>query len=258
MNTIFRATLITLVTISLQSAKGKDIEPDQSIFAAISGAVDAKTEIERQKYLATLHNSAGHHYEKLIPQLLVYERQAQDMKHGMAAGLVVSLLQIPSADIVGAVLPHLDTTNVIQRDQIRNWLMGMDEGSAGSKPNFQDYEFLLKSNSAMENESLILYMFDRDPQTAVISIARVYGHEVSESEVAAKAKSGVKESVEYFAGRSEWWAHLYVATMMEKEPYLRTPELLEKLEQDVHPLVREKVIKIKGAALPEENAASDE
>lgn len=254
MNAIFRAICITLATIFLQSAKGKDIEPDQPIFAAISGAVDSNTEVDRQKYLTALLNGAGPHYEKLIPQLLVYERQAQDMKHGMAAGLVVSLLQIPSADIVSAMLPYLDTTNTIQRDQIRNWLMGMDEGPAGSKPNFRDYEFLMKSNSAMDNKSLILYMFDRDPQTAVISIAKVCGQEVPESEVADKAQSGEKEAVDYFAERSEWWAHLYVVKMMEEAPHLRTPELLEILEKDTNSIVQEEVSRLREEMLPGDGA----
>ena len=244
MNSVFRTILFSLVTIMIHSALGKDIESYQPILEAITDAVNANTEDERQQYLNALSNSAGSHYEKLIPQLLIYEREAKDIKHGMAAGLVVSRLQIPLPDIVCAIAPFLDTTNIVQRDQVRNWLMAMDEGAADSRPNYDNYELLLKRNSAHENKALILYMYDRDPQVAVVSMAQVYGPEGADSEIAVKSQSDAKKSVDYFAERPEWWAHLYVASFLEQDPLLRTPELMEILEKDTHPIVQEKVSKL--------------
>ena len=269
MNVIFRIALIALSIVFLPSAKGEQvptirtvpinqgIEPDRLIFASIAGAVDAKTDDERQPHLDALRESAGTHYERLIPQLLIYGLKAQDMEHGMAAGLVVYHLRIPSADIIHAILPFLDTKDRIQRNQVRNWLMGMDERYGNERPDFSGYETVLKRASPEVVKSLISYMYERDQQAAVLSMARVYGDNAAEAEVVEKLKGDPMSALRQLADRSEWWAHLYVATVLERDSFLRTPELLEKLEQDENPLVREKVIQIKEQSLPEETPDSE-
>lgn len=53
------------------------------------------------------------------------------------------------------------------------------------------------------------------------------------------ATSEAKEQLASLAEHDEWWARLYVASIMRRHRELRLPEVIEKLKQDRHPQVRE-------------------
>jgi len=181
---------------------------------------------------------------EIVSQLIYFSIYAKGMKESMLPGVIIEQMKIPDSTFAEVGLPLLDSKDESMRKIAAKWLTRADHVSKGGV-DFSRYESILREKKDNPPQGLIRYMYNRNPQTAVATVARVYGKDVPESEITTKAKSGVKESVEYFSGRSEWWAHLYVATMMEKEPYLRTPELIKKLEQDTDPLVREKVSKMK-------------
>jgi hypothetical protein len=202
------------------------------------------TEEELQQKYAEVQEIAGG-TEQLIAQLLYCRVHAKTMEEAIVPLFVAEQLGLSKDDIAEGLLPYLESDDRSVVKEASEWLGGTDR-ALGIEADLSRYEKILREKQGEAPMGLLRYMFDRDPQAAVVTVARVYGGpDVPETEVAAKVKSGVKESVDYFAGRPEWWAHLYVAAMMEKEPYLRTPEMIEKLEQDPDPLVREKVSAVK-------------
>ena len=220
----------------LHSLTSTNLQERQKVFST-------GTEEELRQRLADVQQAAGGE-KAMVVQLLYFSAHANGMEEAMLPGVILEQLATPNAVFAEVCLPLLDSEDEFTRRLGSDWLTRADFVSTGGV-DFSRYENILRAKKQNPPQGLLRYMYERNPQVAVESVARVYGPEVLESEVAAKAQSGVKESVDYFAGRSEWWAHLYVTSMMETEPYLRTPELLEKLEKDTNPIVREKVSKVK-------------
>jgi hypothetical protein len=148
-----------------------------------------------------------------------------------------------SLTLIKAVLPYLGTADPQLRKELHHTLMWVDQ-MHGSKKDFTQYEFYLKNNTNDSTKALVTYMYDRDPPAALLSMARIYGTKDVEADLAAILKSDPKAALQSLADRPEWWARLYVAEMMKKNPQLRDPVILKKLEKDNHPLVREKVAEI--------------
>lgn len=246
--------------MSMQSTMGEEqqrvaITPDakvQSLIEKVVAPVSAEDirifwqdgKKSKEAYFQELRNAAGGRDQNLVLQLMSYHSRATNMQQTAAVGFIIDQMNIPKTTFADVCLPLLDSEDESTRRLGSDWLTRADHNPQGGR-DFSRYENILRDRKQNPPQGLIRYMYWRDPQAAVETVARVYGQDVPEAEVAAKAKSGAKKSVDYFVGRPEWWAHLYVAAMMETEPYLRTPELLKKLEQDDNPLVREKVSKLK-------------
>lgn len=245
--------------IARENAENVYIKPNQEVQSFLHSLSSTNLQ-ERQKLFSTgtkeelhqklidLQKIAGGEKE-IVLQLMYFHSYANGMEEAMLPGFVLDQLAITNSIFFDVCLPMLTSEDESTRQLGTKWLTRADHVPKGGV-DFSRYESILREKKQNPPQGLIRYMYGRDPQAAVVTLARVYGKDVPESEVTAKAKGSVKESVDYFVGRSEWWAHLYVATMMEKEPYLRTPELVKKLEQDTDPLVREKVTKLKEKLQP--------
>ena len=226
------------------------ISPDPEIQAEIDRvAVQLGQVSTQQDALLALKQLEQSHSDKemLFQQIILYMRFGATSEDRGYGGIgMLSMLNVDSTTKVNTVVPLLDASDAELRNIAVHLLRSIDKDKARAEGvNFDAYEQVLQENPSNQPLALIGYMYDRDPQTAVKSMIRVYAPNVAQSEVAAKMSIGVKESMDYFAARSEWWAHLYVAAMMEKNPFLRTPELVKKLEQDNNPLVREKLFDLK-------------
>jgi hypothetical protein len=147
--------------------------------------------------------------------------------------------------LIDAVLPYLGTKDPVLRKELHRTLLWVDQVHGGRK-DFSQFESYLKRAGGVPCEALIRYMFDSEPQAAVLSMARVYGDKSAESDVADKLKGDPKTVLQSVAGRPEWWAHMYAVETMRKNPQLRDPAILKQLERDEHPLVREALAEIKG------------
>lgn len=139
--------------------------------------------------------------------------------------------------LIKAVLPYLGTKDPALRkelDQVLGWAV---EGH-GDKTSYKHFETYLKNNTNELPESLVTYMYDAQPQAAALSMACVYGNKGAEDELADKLKGDPKAVLQSLADRPEWWARLYAAEVMSKNPQLSDPAVVERLEQDANPLVR--------------------
>lgn len=247
-----KGTLVFLFVwvVSVASIQAAEIVPDEAVQAQIDAtAIRLRSGVTQDEGLAAIRQLEQAYTNKsfLVQQVMLYLRfKANTEERGYGAVVILNKLDVDKTTKIKAAMPQLDATDAQLQKIASDVLRSADkDNSHADGTDFSLYDGILRETPITPPAALVRYMYDRNPQAAVVTVARIFGQNVPETEVAAKAKGGVKESVDYFAGRSEWWAHLYVAAMMEKEPYLRTPELVKKLEQDDNPLVREKLSVLK-------------
>ena len=225
-------------------AGGETVVPDKAVQSALQALLSSDSTQMFSGTLETLRarldqlrRMAGHD-EELVLQLLYYQTHAKNEREAMLSSVIIEQLAISNEIFVAAGLPLLDSNDESTRRLGFEVLTRADHGPGGGV-DFTRYEGILREQGQNPPQGLIRYMYYRDPRAAVIAVARGCGQGGSEVELAAKATGNVKEAVEYFVGRPEWWAHLYVVAMMEKEPYLQTPDVMKRLQNDRNPLVRE-------------------
>ena len=237
------------------------IVPDQAIQSSLEALVSAdeqqvavRTEESVRESFEQLRKMAGTDKE-LVLQLLYFDTHARTERARWLSMAIVKLLEIPNETFVEVGLSLLNAGDDATQRLAFKCLARTDRNSDGDI-DFGRYEAILRDKRESPPQGLIRYMYDRDSQAAVIAVARVYSPNVPEPEIVAHTKRGVIEAADYFASRPEWWAHLYVATMMNKEPYLQTPALMKRLQNETDPLVRQVLDRLPASL--EENAAPAE
>ena len=218
--------------------------PDQAIQSSLEALISfdeqpvpARTEESIRRSFEQLRKMAGQDKE-LVLQLLYFDQHAATERARWLSMAVVKELGISNETFAEVGLSLLNAKDEATQKMAFKCLTRADRNSDGDI-DFGRFETILREEKASPSQGLIRYMYDRDPQAAVIALARVFGPDTPEPEIAFNAKGGAIEAVDYFAGRSEWWAHLYVAVMMEKEPHLQTPALMKRLQNEMDPLVRQ-------------------
>ena len=192
--------------------------------------------------------------ELLLQVLAVYggkDEYRSNPRAEMAKRLLFSnlLQEMTPSDIVAVVAPKYEQASDPKLEYSLRQALGMATLRGGRvdtvNPNFDAFSTYVAQNKEQPPRKLVEFMYSLNPQAAVLSMARVYGNKTIENEIADQVKGDPKAVIKTFANRPEWWTRLYVAAMMEKNSSLRMPELIEKLEQDTNPLVREKASKLK-------------
>ena len=253
-----------------------EIEPDPSIQLWIKQVVTLETQEQLLQAISTFKKQ-GISAEKIIQQLIYFQVNAKQIykdekvsnedvsKRAMVAnGIIAFLLDwdagtkkltaSSSCTLINAVLPYLGTKNPQLRKELHHTLMWVDQVRGGAK-DFTEYEKYLKDRKSGPPETLVKYIFDRDPKAAVLSMARIYGDKATESQLADQIKGDPKAALPSLADRPEWWAHLYVAETMKRNPQLCDPEILKRLEKDEHPLVQEAIATIKSSTGQSKNTS---
>lgn len=181
--------------------------------------------------------------DAFIQQVILYLRWgANTEERGYGAMGIINQLNADKTTMIRAVLPYLEASDCEVQRIATHVLRSVDKDKLYNEGvDFSLYSSFLERTPTNPPVPLIYYMYDRNPQAAIIMVARIFSPEVSESEVATMAKSSVNESVAYFTRRTEWWAHLYVTEMLEKEPSMLTLDILDKLWVNDNPIVQEKV-----------------
>lgn len=225
----------------------------RAIMDAIASAKDGDHEGFANK-VNNLKNSTSDLRPELCRQLLIFMcTKHEDLPQhiGWSVISIYNSMGFTLDDKTAACLPLL-TEGVLTLDGPGNEHLGrsilreieMPHGMKGSI-DFSPYERFMTS----ENDKpawLINHMYDSDPLLAIISFAKM---DLPSDEVGAfvqKINASPVElaTLEELGERPEWWAHLYVATVLDKDSLLRTPGLIEILEKDTNPVVQSKVSKL--------------
>ena len=229
------------------------ITSDPRMQAAIERAAGAHSEDELNTEMRALAALAGPNFRDLVPQLVVFTLRQQDTRAAMTPAVIRARLGITDAQLVEALLPYLETPDAQQRAQLRNWLGAVD-AAHGEPRDFGVYRTIVAGHRDDPPLGLVRYMYETDADGAVTSLAEIYAEPARRGELLAarrpiadyragqRGAAGVaaaQAALRTLSSDPAWWLRLYAAATFAQLPELRTPELVEPLRRDAHPLVRE-------------------
>lgn len=247
---VFAAILVSHHAVAQQDA------PTDDAFAANKGIQNALraflSEDERKMFdgteeqfrakLTQLEQMAGGDHKKLIRELLHFGIQAKGMREAMLPGVLAARLAVSKGDIARGLLPYLEAKDDALRKASRDWLVEVEGNHADNNLDLSHYESIVREKKAAPPRELIKHMYEADAEYSVSVLAAVYLTKEQAKALADKV-AGEDESVslEALSKRTEWWAHLYVAEKMRKNPKLRSSAAVKRLETSKHPLVQEAI-----------------
>lgn len=186
-------------------------------------------------------------------------------KDERAIGLWMRLLQlveVPIPDKLDAILPDLDSPNTVLQWAARKTLDQIVVGG-NQFPDFSYFgshiERCINLNQEVE-PALITYMYSLDPKSALLTLLEAHEKdrelqkpirwaEKTVSDYRWKRQYGflgraeidpnASEQLIMLSQRPEWWARMYVAYIFRDQRELRSKEVVRRLCEDVHPLVKQ-------------------
>lgn len=247
-----------------QTSDDVSIVPDNATQLLLDQLHSATTEPAAQSAMEEIKARSKGNISSLFPQVVYYRaeikrrlaaklissREAEKLLAGTYA-LIKEIALTQDAmrnggwklDMLEAIAPYLGTTNLLQKEQ-SEWVLEKIDYKGARERDYTTYRSFLKKTRDVPNWRLVAYMYDHDPQSAVLTMADVYADDATKTKLADQLKGDPKAALQSLSDRPEWWAHLYVAETMKKQPQLRDAALLKKLEKDDNPLVKAKVAEI--------------
>ena len=261
MNSRLFALALCLGFCSTSLSLGSDVTTEDRSTDVISLALDIQQEIARIVASISAGNMSEENVEKTVREFIGFKNVApgelllqvlavyggkdeyrKDPGSEMAKRLLLSTLlqDMAPADIVATVAPKYEKAVDLKLQQSLRHALDMAAFKNGRvDPDFDGFSSYVERNKEPPPRKLVGYMYSLNPRVAVLAMARIYGGETAERQLAEQLKVDPKATLQSLAERPEWWAHLYVATMMEKDPGLQTPGIMKRLQDEKDPLVRE-------------------
>jgi hypothetical protein len=238
-----------------QRTGGLPIQPNQEVQSFLHALSSTNAQERRKVFpvgeqeefrqkLAELQDKAGG-AQKFVLQLLYFSAHARSMRQGMLPLVVVDELNISADDRAAAIVPLLDTGDQAVLEQAYEWLQVVDFDGETRELRFSRHENVLRRETADVPKGLIRYMYATSPDAALSSLATVYLDKDAAKALVDRVKGeNDAQAVDHLSQRPEWWAQLYVAEKLRKNPKLHSVHVLERIKGSDHPLVKEKVAEI--------------
>lgn len=208
----------------------------------------------------------------ILLQSVWFGSRGKDVKEAMAKYLVIRHLDISTEEVLDALIPYLDTTDVAIKKEIVKLLQRAENWHEDMPvPDFTCYERYIQDAIKKKQDpshALLEHIYDSSPGRAFLLMLKVYTQEIEHEKVKPllwaehvvaemfwKRDNGFLEpkqsdpeairQLEYLAERKEWWARLYVAEIVRKNTELLTEKIRKSLKKERHLLVQKrwKVIK---------------
>ena len=263
-----RLPIALLVTISgalsfAPQTSERDLRPRPApaLQSAIRAVLDAPDPGARRAALDALSEGGGEHHALLVPQLLAFSQQATDTREAMALGVIAAALPIPPRDVVGALVPQLESSDAAWRAAVDGVLSEYEDRSLDRGASFSIYASYLAQEPPL---GLVRHLFDVDPDAALLALARAQVTDAAElrgllwaqhesadalwklrfgflapAEL-ARAEPEAVAQLRFLARHAHWWARLYAAAVARAQPALAALLPMDELARDGHPLVRER------------------
>jgi len=264
---------VALVSNATETNDKFSIEPDPKIQNWIKSIVTLETREQIRQEISELKKKSVSD-EHLIQQLIYFQVHTMRMfKMKMikitgnefekimwsAYGTIGVLLDLDknpkitpesSCTLINAVLPYLRTKDPDLRERLHEVLDWIDQRK-GPWKDYSGYEPYLESKKDEPPEALIEYMYRMSPSEAVTSMARIYANAAAIDEIRTGLQKEEPQILDSFSKRDEWWAHLYVAEKMRKNPKLQSSTIIARLKKSKHPLVQEAIKEIEACSADE-------
>lgn len=201
---------------------------------------------------------------RLVAQLVWrLAKERQNERVNALAGRVFEQWDHARIGIVGALLPLLDDVDADIRYAAGRLLRGLEDRSALRPPDYSVYHAFLEADfraGRAPQASLVTFMYEGDPGVALLTMMRASQmrdpaelkpilwaeHVVADlmwrrqfGFVEPKAvNAAVVRELDKLSQHTAWWARLYVADIIRKNPELGTKAIRERLAADLNELVR--------------------
>ncbi|MCG8405901.1 MAG: hypothetical protein MI923_11965 [Phycisphaerales bacterium] len=274
-NTTLRAVATIGVIVVPASASEEiskadgQIRPDVAFQSALRDVSETENNEQRNERLNRIQDLSVGRHDHMIGQLLWYYATSDEkVKASSVVGRVLDHHDVPKQTSVFALIPHLDDRDASVREMTRSLLQGYEERSASRPPDFSAYRSFIEAKirtGGEPSDSLVRHMYESDPGTALLAIMRGYQlrdpdemklilwaeHVVADlfwkrrhGFLGPKAvEPAVIRQLRLLAQHERWWVRMYVAEILRRHPELARPQVLESLQDDAHPLVRETILK---------------
>ncbi len=232
-------------------------EAIQAQIRDVVAAMRGKDEEATFRAWAALLKTAHRDQPEMVRQLLHYDWASPDETAATMLPATILHGNISRMAMLEAILPLMGSNDSKTKSAL-SLLTGIIEDY--SAKDFSYYESYLRAQVEPEPQ-LVEHMYNVSPSNALMVFMRLEfvmetdkqkpilwaDHVISDAvwkefhkftDAAAAARLDALKELTQLAARKEWWARLYVARILKQHEYLRSPELLAKLEKDEHALVR--------------------
>jgi len=261
--------LIAMCSISAAESTANEkitFEPDpeiQKLINEIAYTTGGKKQGEAFfENLDLLQKRSGKNYSKLAPDLIYYSSRGQNVREGMAAAGIIHYLGISEMQVLGALLPYVGVEDELFRKELEKLIVDLEPGFREQR----GFKHIYLRGYADQNEwpplNAVEFLYRKRPGAAVLTMAKAYftGLETEKRRPISWAvysvrhvlklkqfnrrdlvPAALREAVKALDGlskREEWWIRLYVAEILSQHPEFQTKEMLDRLKDDKHKLVR--------------------
>lgn len=236
------------ITITTNVAVQNQI--DQIVAVVMDVENNKATEAQAVEAFNLFKSKSGLNEKDLLLQLLLFKGRLNndDSDRGRAVRVVIGVVYptIPASELTDFIVECLEKT----RDPllVRELNRGLDAVAfikKTSEPDFSQFAAALKKKMDAPPRSLISYMCQRSPKMALATMANVYASDVVADELIRAFETNEAKAWDSFSKRKEWWVHLFMIEMALRDPKAVDPEILKRIENDEHPLVREALAEMK-------------
>jgi hypothetical protein len=247
------------------------IEPVAKIQDAIRAVMRAETKAKSRRLLVPLAEMADDDYKLVVRQIVYYfltvAKEPKGEKEAWEPHLVIGLPQrmaLTPGAVEAALIPYLESDDpklawaanifLFAYEQIEWYL---------PQPRFH-YEGYLRNREDNPPRGLIRYMFNHHPAAALVTLRQAFlkadGPERQHSEPILRglrvvdtavwkkqndlhakdeAETDALGQLDVFSKHEKWWVRMYAAEILRRYPDLGNKEMIERLKEDKHRLVRE-------------------
>jgi hypothetical protein len=259
---ILLAGLAVLILQSVALSQPSPIAPDQATQQLLdqAGRVvgQARSEERAREFASQLYRieEISRHREDgfLGAQLVHYVARADEDLKNVWPFVVQIYRLIPNARLsfIAGAIPLLDGENESTR-HAAEFLLTLTATANGD----ECIDFVGIAPFAVTSDAVARWMYDLDPGKAMIAIDAsspdfdpvrhrlllITEHEVADASWREQRgfpvqRDAVTTGLQSIAQRPEWYARLFVAEAIRRDPKLSSPRLLAVLHNDDHPLVR--------------------
>lgn len=221
---------------------GSTFHPNNEIQSLLRGLLSPNeaqmfsgSEDELSQNLSRLNDLAVGDSIKIVQELLYFSMQSKSMREGMLPGFIIKEMNISKDDIVRGLLTHLEDDEKSQK-YAYNWLGGVDYDPKGSTPEFKHYEKIIKEKESNVPYSLIRYMYEKNADQALRSMANVYLDKADANILLKKTKD-----LESLSLRQEWWIKFYIAEKLRGNPALQSEIIINRIVTSTNSLILESI-----------------
>lgn len=266
---------IVMICLTLLVSVGQKLRADQPKIATSQPDTNTQSILDKlaqtddvkafDQQLESFLPASRENPTSFFAQLFIFAgRHDKDSMARLMVATIIKKLDLSKDQLVAAAAPHLDSTDELVRKYATQVLIDQEDWSASRPPDFSGYRAVVESDVQAGREpqaSLIAHMFKSEPGVALQTLVRAFqlrkpddikpilwGEHVV-AELFWKRRNGFVENkaldpeavkqLDSLSRHDRYWVRLYVAAILQQNPEMANPELVKRLSNDVHPLVKQ-------------------